>query len=131
MSTTETMELTEGERIYLAARELLNTIPPDDRFAKHAGPLVGILDFTIKIEGESEHEKYRCDVCGAPADISGKWYTVPVPYPATVYVCELHRDRIEGCDRVTTGWQWVAAHTPEERAAAYEGREAKKGSRTH
>ena len=47
MDATMTTTQTEGERIFAAARELLNTVPPDDPLAHLAGCTIGVLDLTI------------------------------------------------------------------------------------
>ncbi len=91
MGTTST----EGERIFQAARELLNTVPPDDRLAISAGCCIVLLDAMVR------PRRWRvCDFCGQPAAYIASWKTLPVPSPSRLYVCEQHRFQVEDCDRL-------------------------------
>lgn len=91
--TTTTLELTEGESIILAVRELLNTIPPDDPLADWGGCLIGVVDlvrFPVR--------ERVCEFCGKPAAYLASYKTIPVPVPSSRYVCKGHRNEVGNCD---------------------------------
>jgi hypothetical protein len=87
---------TEGERIFNRVRELLQTVPPDDKLAPLAGSYIGLLDSVLDQKGLGS----LCDFCEAPATFVGRWNMVSVRHPSRLRACDIHRARLGDCDRM-------------------------------
>lgn len=88
------MKQTEGERIFSRVRELLQTIPVDDRLAPVAGTYISLLDSVL----DQKSSGSLCDFCEAPATYVGRWNLVPVRRPSRLRACDSHRARLGDCD---------------------------------